>query len=54
MVMVYLEKHKEKYPLMEIQDIIKLHLQGILGPAHLLPSKDKIKENSKLNSLYKL
>ena len=45
MVMVYLEKHKEKYPLMEIQDIIKLHLQGILGPAHLLPSKDKIKEN---------
>ena len=43
--MVYLEKHKEKYPLMQIEDIIKLHLQGILGPAHLLPSKDKIKEN---------
>ena len=43
--MVYLDKHKEKYPLMEIQDIIKLHLQGILGPAHLLPSKDRIKEN---------
>ena len=42
--MVYLEKHKEKYPLMQIEDIIKLHLQGILGPAHLLPSKDKIKE----------
>ena len=43
--MVYLEKHIEKYPLMQIEDIIKLHLQGILGPAHLLPSKDKIKEN---------
>ena len=43
--MVYLDKHLKKYPLMDIQDIIKLHLQGILGPAHLLPSKDKIKEN---------
>ena len=43
--MVYLDYHKKKYPLMDIQDIIKLHLQAILGPAHLLPSKDKIKEN---------
>ena len=43
--MVYLDYHKKKYPLMDIQDIIKLHLQGILGPAHLLPSKDRIKEN---------
>lgn len=43
--MVYLDYHKKKYPLMDIQDIIKLHLQGILGPAHLLPSKARIKEN---------
>ena len=42
---VYLEEHLKKYPLMDIQDIIKLHLQAILGPAHLLPTKDKIKEN---------
>ena len=42
---VYLKEHLKKYPLMGIEDIIKLHLQGILGPAHLLPSKDKIKEN---------
>lgn len=42
---VYLEEHLKKYPLMDIQDIIKLHLQALLGPAHLLPSKDKIKEN---------
>ena len=42
---VYLKEHLKKYPLMDIQDIIMLHLQGILGPAHLLPSKDRIKEN---------
>ena len=42
---VYLKEHLKKYPLMGIEDIIKLHLQAILGPAHLLPSKDKIKEN---------
>lgn len=43
--MVYLDKHLKKYPLMDIQDIIKLHLQGILGPAHLLTDKEKIKQN---------
>ena len=42
---VYLEEHLKKYTLMDIQDIIKLQLQAILGPAHLLPTKDKIKEN---------
>ena len=42
---VYLKEHLKKYPLMDIQDIIKLHLQAILGPAHLLPSKERIKEN---------
>lgn len=42
---VYLKEHLKKYPLMDIQDIIKLHLQGILGSAHLLPSKDRIKQN---------
>ncbi len=34
--MVYLDEHLKKYPLMQIEDIIKLHLQGILGPAHLV------------------
>lgn len=36
--MVYLDKHLSKYPLMQIEDILKLYLQGILGPAHLVPS----------------
>ena len=30
---------------MDIQDIVKLYLQGILGPAHLMPAKDKMKFN---------
>ncbi len=32
--MVYLEEHLKKYPLMQIEDVLKLYLQGILGPAH--------------------
>lgn len=32
--MVYLKEHLKKYPLMQIEDFLKLHLQGILGPAH--------------------
>lgn len=39
--MVYLKGHLEKYPLMQIEDILKLHLQGILGPAHLVNDYDK-------------
>ena len=38
--MVYLKEHLEKYPLMQLEDILKLHLQGILGPAHLVSSFD--------------
>ncbi len=34
--MVYLDYHLKKYPLMTTQDVVKLHLQGILGPAHLV------------------
>ncbi len=34
--MVYVDEHLKKYPLMETQDVLKLHLQGILGPAHLV------------------
>ena len=36
--MVYLKEHLEKYPKMQLEDILKLYLQGILGPAHLVPS----------------
>ena len=32
--MVYLKEHLERYPLMQIEDVLKLYLQGILGPAH--------------------
>lgn len=43
--MIDVEFFKRKYPLMDIQDIVKLYLQGILGPAHLMPAKDKMKFN---------
>ena len=43
--MVYLDKHLMKYPLMQIEDILKLHLQGILGPAHLISNKEFVLEN---------
>ena len=43
--MINVEFFKRKYPLMDIQDIVKLYLQGILGPAHLMPAKDKMKFN---------
>lgn len=36
--MVYLKEHLEKYPLMQIEDILKLYMQGILGPGHLVSS----------------
>ncbi len=37
--MVNLKEHLEKYPEMQIEDIIKLHLQGILGNGHLVKDK---------------
>ena len=42
--MVYLDKHLKKYPLMQVQDILKLHLQGILGPTHLIKDIDRLKQ----------
>ena len=44
--MVYLSEHLKKYPLMETTDIIKLHLQGLLGPGHLVLDRNRV-----LNSL---
>lgn len=35
---VYLDEHLKKYPLMQLEDVLKLYLQGILGPAHLVSS----------------
>lgn len=43
--MVYLDKHLKRYPLMQIEDILKLHLQGILGPAHLVSDKKFVLNN---------
>ncbi len=36
--MVYLSEHLKKYPLMQIEDVLKLYLQGIMGPAHNVSS----------------
>ena len=38
--MGYLEQHLKKYPLMQIEDKIKLIMQSILGPSHLINDKD--------------
>lgn len=43
--MVYLTKHLKKYPLMQTQDVLKLFLQGILGPTHLIKDVDRLKNN---------
>ena len=43
--MVYLKRHLQKYPKMQIQDIIKLHLQGMLGPSHLINDVERLKQN---------
>ncbi len=40
--MVYLNEHLKKYPLMETQDVLKLYLQGILGPAHLVGAIENV------------
>lgn len=42
--MDYLEQHIAKYPLMQIEDKIKLTMQAILGPAHLINDKEKVKK----------
>lgn len=36
--MVYLDEHLKEYPHMQIEDVLKLFLQGILGPAHNVSS----------------
>ena len=37
-----IEEHLEKYPLMQIEDKIKLLMQSIMGPGHLVNDKEKI------------
>ena len=39
----YLDEHLKKYPLMQIEDKIKLIMQGSLGPAHLINDKEKVR-----------
>ena len=41
--MGYLEQHLKKYPLMQIDDKIKLLMQGTLGPAHLINDKEQVR-----------
>ena len=43
MTVGYLEEHMKKYPLMQIEDKIKLVMQGTLGPTHLINDKEKVK-----------
>jgi len=43
--MVYIQNHLEKYPLMQIQDILKLLMQGMMGPTHLIQDVNKLKAN---------
>ena len=42
--MGYLEEHLKKYPLMQIEDKIKLLMQATLGPAHLINDKEQVKK----------
>ena len=42
--MGFLEDHIKKYPLMQIEDKIKLLMQSILGPSHLINDKEKVKQ----------
>lgn len=42
--MVYLEQHIKKYPLMQIEDKIKLIFQSIMGPGHFISDKDLVLE----------
>mgnify|MGYP005612871587 CR=1 FL=1 len=55
--MGYLEQHLKKYPLMQIEDKIKLIMQATLGPAHLINDKEKVKariveEYNQIKDLY--
>lgn len=43
MTVRYLEDHLQKYPLMQIEDKIKLVMQATLGPTHLINDKEKVK-----------
>lgn len=40
-----IEDHLSKYPLMDISDKIKLLMQSIMGPGHLVNDREKVKEN---------
>lgn len=40
----YLKKHLDRYPLMQIEDVLKLYLQGILGPAHLVDEEKTLNQ----------
>ena len=42
--MGYLDEHLKKYPLMQIEDKIKLLMQATLGPAHLINDKEQVKK----------
>lgn len=39
-----IEDHLSKYPLMEIADKIKLLMQSIMGPGHLVSDRNRVKE----------
>ena len=39
-----IESHKNKYPLMQVDDYIKLLFQNEFGPEHLVTNKDKVVE----------
>ena len=41
---IYYNYHKNKYPKLEKQDIIKLIFQASLGPSHFISNKDKVKD----------
>lgn len=41
---IYYNYHKNKYPKLEKQDIIKLIFQSSLGPSHFVSNKDKVKD----------
>lgn len=43
--MIKLTEHLIRYPKMQLQDILKLHLQGILGPMHLGVDEETLRKN---------
>lgn len=49
--MIRLTEHINRYPMIQLQDVLKLHLQGILGPNHLKLDEEKLRNN--LNIEYK-